>query len=71
MITNRKYNKPSDGYCPILRNLYLDNIPISFESDTLEYPLEYRKELTDEANGSKFSDIPKECPYKLIRLEEI
>ena len=55
----------------MLRNLYLDNIPISLESDTIDYPLEYRKELTDEANGSKFKEIPETCPYKFARLEEI
>lgn len=55
----------------MLRNLYLDNIPISLGDDTLDYPLEYRKELKDEANGSKFKEIPNACLYQFTRLEEI
>ena len=70
-ITKRKFNKPSDGFCHILRSMYIDNIPINLEENSLNYPSEYRKELVDEANGSKFKEIPNNCPYRFSRLEEV
>jgi hypothetical protein len=69
-ITNRRYNKPNEGYCTIFRDFYLTDTPISFK-ENMYYPYNYRKDLSDKANGSNFSDIPFDCQYDFSNIEDI
>jgi hypothetical protein len=70
-IMKRRYNKPSDGYCPILRSFYLDKLPILTDTEEIYYPYENRKVLSDDSNGARFSDIPFDCPYNFSRIEDV